>query len=368
MLHAAGLPVYRHLNVHGYWKMGEGVKMSKSRGNVVKPLDLKDRYGVEAFRYFVMREMSFGLDATFSEEALVTRLNGDLANDLGNLFARGTAMIERYCGGVAPRGLPAGPAERGLIDLARETVAIYRVEMGQLNFHLALKAVWEYITALNRYIVDNAPWEQAKDPARKPELDRTLRNLLFGLVRVAYLIWPVMPATGEEMLKRLGTSLVISEQGLDYILGAGVDPAGLKVAKGPAFFPRVETKAEAERPAAEPAQPPAPALPAIDMEEFARVALRVGHVLDCRRPEGSKKLLVCEVDLGEEKPRQILAGLAEHYAPEEMKGQWVVVVANLKARKMMGLESQGMILAAVSGATVKLIRPPKGVKPGTVVR
>ncbi len=358
MLKAAGIPPYQHLNVHGYWNFGGG-KMSKSLGNVVQPLELMDKYGPEAFRYFLMREMSFGLDASFSEESLVARLNGDLANDLGNLFARVTAMIDRYCDGVVPRGLPAGPAEKGLIDLAHETVALYRDYMRRLQFHQALKTIWEYINALNKYIDDNAPWTLAKDKSRRTELSRVLRNLVFGLVRVAYLIWPVMPKTGQEMLSRLGAELHLGPEGLDYILTSAVEPAGKKVVKGEALFPRIEP----EEKKTQKAKPEA-----IDFAEFTKVQLRVGRVIDCEKPAESKKLLALKVDLGEEEPRQILAGLAEFYTPEEVKGRLVVVVANLKPKKMMGLTSQGMILATDVGDSIRLVEPPEGSEPGAEVR
>ena len=365
MLHAAGLPVYQHLNVHGYWIMESG-KMSKSVGNVVDPLDLMKKYGPDSFRYFTMREMSFGLDATFSEDALVARLNGDLANDLGNLFARATAMIEKYCGGTVPRGLPAGSAEKALIDWAHETVDLYRKEMKGLSFHLALKSVWEYINKLNRYIVSSEPWDMAKDPQRKPELDRVMRNLVFGLVRVAYMIWPVMPATGEEMLRRLGTSLNIAPQGLDFILSSGVDPKGWKVTKGQALFPRIDPKQlEPQKPETKKAvfkkEP-------IEFDEFLKVDIRVGRIVECDQPKGSKKLLRCLIDLGEAKPRQILTGLAEAYKPEEMKDQSVLVVVNLKPRQMMGLESHGMILTAESKKGPRLLKAPKNAEPGAEIR
>ena len=365
MLHAAGVPVYQHLNVHGYWIMESG-KMSKSVGNVVDPLDLMKKYGPDSFRYFTMREMSFGLDATFSEEALVARLNGDLANDLGNLFARATAMIEKYCGGKVPRGLPAGSAEKALIDWAHETVEIYRKEMKNLSFHLALKAVWEYINKLNRYIVSSEPWDMAKDPQRKPELDRVMRNLVFGLVRVAYMVWPVMPATGEEMLKRLGTSLNIGPEGLAFILSSGIDPKGWNVTKGPALFPRIDPKQ------LKPQKPEAKKVvfkkEPIEFDDFLKVDIRVGRILECDQPKGSKKLLRCLIDLGEARPRQILTGLAEVYTPQEMKDQTVLVVVNLKPRKMMGLESHGMILTAESTKGSRLIKAPKNAEPGAEVR
>ena len=364
MLQAAGLPVYEHLNVHGYWNMA-GDKMAKSRGNVVRPLDLMDKYGPDSFRYFVMREMSFGLDASFSEEALVARLNGDLANDLGNLFARTTAMIERYNDGVVPRGLPQGPAEKALIDMAAETLAIYREEMGRFNVHLALKAVWEYINYLNKYIVDAEPWVVAKDEQRKPELDRILRNLVFALIRVAYFIWPVMPHTGEEILSRLGVELRIEEKGLDFILSSEVDPYRQKVRKGPALFPRIEDSAKKK---AKKKPAPSPEPEEISFEEFARVALRVGRVLDCSQPAGSKKLLLLSVDLGRDEPRQILSGLAPYYTPEELIGKLVLVAANLAPKKMMGLTSHGMLLTAEAGKRVRLIDPPEGAEPGAVVR
>lgn len=379
MLKAAGIPVYQHLNVHGYWNFG-GDKMSKSRGNVVKPLDLAAKYGPEAFRYFVMREMSFGLDASFSEEALVARLNGDLANDLGNLFSRVTAMIHKYNEGVVPRGLPAGPDERGLIDLGVETVALYREQMSRLQVHKALKHVWEYVSALNKYIDDNAPWALAKDKSRKTELDRVLRNLVFGLIRCAYLIWPVMPATGEEMIRRLGEEFTLWPDGLDEILTSTIEPAGKPVKKGKALFPRVETEADKAAKAKKQAKADRKAKPEpekqeavaadgfIDYDDFTRVHQRVGRIVKCEKPAKSKKLLQCTVDLGEGEPRTILTGLAEHYTPEEMEGRLVVVVTNLRPRKMMGIPSQGMILSTDAGDDIRLIDPPEGAAPGAVVR
>jgi len=363
MLQAAGIPVYQHLNVHGYWNFGGG-KMSKSLGNVVKPLELMDRYGPEAFRYFLMREMSFGLDASFSEEALVARLNGDLANDLGNLFSRVTAMLLRYSKGLVEAGSPPGPAERTLEDLARETVDIYRREMGGLQFHMGLRAVWDYVNALNKYVDEAQPWALAKDPASQPDLRRVLLALTEGLVRVAYLIWPVMPQTAEQMLDRLGLKLHLAPEGLAGLKGFSSQALGRRVTKGPALFPRIETEPEKpDRAAAQ--EPPAEDL---DIEEFARLRLRVGRVLDCEQPKGSKKLLALKIDLGEPEPRQVLAGLAGHYRPEEVIGRLVVVVANLKPKKMMGLQSHGMVLAAVGGDRVRLLEAPQGAEPGDLVR
>jgi len=368
MLQAAGIPIYQHLNVHGYWNFAGG-KMSKSLGNVVKPLDLMDRYGPEAFRYFLMREMSFGLDAAFSEEALVARLNGDLANDLGNLFSRVTAMLLRYSQGLVEAGSPPGPAEQALEDLARETVEVYRREMGGLQFHMGLRAVWDYVNALNKYVDEAQPWALAKDPASRPDLRRVLLALTEGLIRVAYLIWPVMPQTAEQMLDRLGLKLHLAPEGLAGLKGLGSQALGRRVTKGPALFPRIETepaKAGSEKPGLAAAQ--APPAEDVDIEEFARLRLRVGRVLACEQPQGSKKLLALRIDLGEPEPRQVLAGLAGHYRPEEVVGRLVVVVANLKPKKMMGLQSHGMVLAAVAGDRVRLLEAPQGAEPGDLVR
>lgn len=381
MLKAAGIPPYRHLNVHGYWKINEG-KMSKSRGTVVRPLDLAPTYGLDAFRYFLLREMVFGLDANFSEDALVQRLNADLANDLGNLFSRTLAMTGRYFGGTVP---PFGDSEESedtaLRSELEQAVRIYREEMPQLAFHKALMAVWDVINAANKYIDRAAPWDLAKDPARRGRLQRVIRTLLEVNRTVAVLIAPFMPQTAEKMLARLGLGLKALDVRLDRDAVWGGLMEGTPVEKGEALFPRVEMKKQApsaersapQAPAARPAtaqESPAPEASAeqgerIGIEEFQRLDLRVAVVKAAERVPKSKKLVKLLVDVGE--TRQVVAGIGEHYAPENLVGRTVILVANLMPARLMGVESHGMILAAHDADGLRLITTDAPSAPGSKV-
>ncbi|MEN6439081.1 MAG: methionine--tRNA ligase [Syntrophobacter sp.] len=424
MLKAAGIPMFRHLNVHGYWKIDEG-KMSKSRGTVVRPLDLVPVYGLDAFRYFLLREMVFGLDANFSEDALVQRLNADLANDLGNLFSRTLAMTARYFDGkVPPFGAEPDEMDKELIGKAREAVSQLTREIPRLGFHKALVAVWECINAANKYIDHVGPWNLAKDESLKPRLQTVMRTLLEINKTVAVLISPVMPSTSEKMLERLG----VPGKALDLVLERdalwGSLEEGTPVSKGEALFPRIDTGAakKGERP--EKAhdklvplpQPgdkaekthaklvPLPAtggktveshaklvpLPAtggkqmdpgvaraenresaaeapagpevIDIDSFRRVDLRIGLIKHAEKVPKADKLLKLIVDIGEE--RQVVAGIAKTHSPEDLIGKQVVLVANLKPARLMGIESHGMVLAVRDGQELKLIVPEGNVTPG----
>ncbi|MDR3038789.1 MAG: methionine--tRNA ligase [Candidatus Adiutrix sp.] len=354
MLKSAGLPLFRHLNVHGYWQLGRA-KMGKSIGNAVDALALSETYGAEAFRYFLARDMAFGLDSEFVEDALVNRYNADLANDLGNLWQRSLTMLTRFGGGVIPeagdgRELPPDPAGR----LAAE----YRDHFQNLAAHKALGAAWELIGSLNKLIDAEAPWVLAKDPDRAERLKAVLRRLVEGLALAGALIWPVMPRTGEEMWRRLGLDLdrMSLEPGE---INRNLAP-GREVAAGPTFFPRVEfgglkaaTRAESEnrvgrpgrgRPTPEATAPEATA-GIITFDEFKRLDLRVAEILAAEAVPKSNKLLNLRVSLGSEE-RGIVAGLARHFRPEELVGRLVIVAANLAPAKLMGLTSQGMVLAA----------------------
>ncbi|SPF40732.1 Methionine--tRNA ligase [Syntrophobacter sp. SbD1] len=385
MLKAAGIPMFRHLNVHGYWNTGAG-KMSKSHGTVVRPLDLAPVYGLDAFRYFLLREMVFGLDANFNEEALVQRLNADLANDLGNLFSRTLAMTARYFDEKIP---PFGsqPDEKDLELRARveEAIVQFREEIPALGFHKALVAIWECIGAANKYIDYVSPWNLAKDERLLPRLQTVVRTLLEVNRVVAVLISPFMPLTSEKMLERLAIGKTAADLRLAEDTVWGSLQEGAKVSKGESLFPRIEAPGkklpkEAKQGAGKSAggdvspmpkeeiksKGDAPSAPMdeglIDIDLFRQVDLRVGLIKKAEKVPQSEKLVKLIVDIGEE--RQIVAGIAKTHSPEDLVGKQVVLVANLKPAKLMGIESHGMILAVRDGQDLKLVVPEQNVSPG----
>ena len=376
MLMSAGLPLYDHLNVHGYWNIGES-KMSKSLGNVVAALDLAKIYGVDAFRYFLLREMSFGLDASFSEDLLVQRYNSDLANDLGNLFSRALSMLHRYRGGVVPAFLPSRQDHMDVRFLVQSTAQKYLDGMGELAFHKALAAVWELVSEGNKYVVKNQPWELAKDEAKARDLDDVLYNLMQIMSAVVVMISPVMPQAAQRMAAQLGMAPI--KPGLISDLEAIFDlvPEGTRTTEPEQLFPRVETKkdqakadkkeAKAKKKDKEKKKAEAPE-GMITIDQFAQVKLRLGKVLEAEPVPKTDKLMRMRIDLGEDEPRQIIAGIAQHYAPEDLVGQQVVVVANLMPAKLRGLESNGMVLACVSDDRVRIVNPNEVMTPGSIVR
>lgn len=379
MLKAAGIPMYRHLNVHGYWRIDEG-KMSKSRGTVVRPLDMVPLYGLDAFRYFLLREMVFGLDSNFSEDALVQRINADLANDLGNLFSRTLAMTARYFDGkVPPFGAEPDDMDRELRVKTEDAISALSEEVPKLGFHKALIAIWECISAANKYIDHVGPWNLAKEESLLPRLQTVMRTLLEVNRIVAVLISPVMPCTAEKMLERLGIAKKAADLRLSEDARWGTLQEGIPVSKGEALFPRVETAAKkAEKtekpgkaPTAEAAPKPEPKKTAvvaaegsgiIDIDTFRQVDLRIGLIKQAERIPQSKKLVKLLVDIGEE--RQVVAGIAETHTPEMLVGKQVVIVANLKPAKLMGIESHGMVLAVRDGQDLRLLVPEQHVTPG----
>jgi methionyl-tRNA synthetase len=369
MLKAAGIPIYQHLNVHGYWNI-EQSKMSKSLGNVVDPLQLRKIYGLDAFRFFLIREMTFGLDSSFSETALVQRINSDLANDLGNLFSRIISMAHKYCNGQVPQVDLQVEKELGL-DLqasALETIDKFESLMQSFEFHKALMAVWEFIAQMNKMIDVTAPWVMAKKKSSQKQLAAVMYQLLEGLRIISGLIYPVMPGSAQKMQKYLGLDPAAAFYHISQLRNWKSLPSGTQLLKSIVLFPRIEEKEKTTAPIIQQEEDPKlPEIkPEITLDEFSRIDLRVATIVQAEPIPKAKKLLKLEVDMGLK--RTLVAGIAEKYSVEELIGKQVIVVANLKPAKLMGVLSNGMVVAAVDDSGPTLASIAKRVAPGTPLK
>lgn len=340
MLMALGLPLPRNIFAHGWWTV-EGRKMSKSLGNVVNPWEIIEKYGVDAFRYFLFREVSFGLDGDFSEEALVRRINNDLANDLGNLLNRFLAMNEKYLSGEVITRLSEAKSENPLdIEFVNSFInTINEIDneilWNQFKLNLVLEKLWHAISLANNYIAKTEPWRVVKED--KDRVKIILFNVWNALRLTSLFLMPFMPETAQKIWKALGLSGYEME---NRMIKWEVTLGEIKTQKIDQLFPRLEIKKEEEKAKMEEVKTDE----LITIEDFMRIKLKVGKVLGAERVKGSKKLIRLIVDIGEE--RQIVAGIGEQYGPEELIGKSIVVLSNLKPAKLMGVESQGMLLAA----------------------
>ena len=362
-------PLPQKVYGHG-WVLLEGGKMSKSKGNVVDPVVLAERYGVDALRYYLLREIAFGSDGTFSNENLINRINSDLANDLGNLVSRTVAMVIKYFGGTIPAERERGEFDDDLKALAAETDEAADEALDKLNFSIGLTEIWKFVSRTNKYIDETAPWALAKDESKRARLAEVMYNLCESIRIISVLIAPFMPDTCTEIRRQLGL-----EGGFEWdeCKEFGKN-ATYTVCKGDIIFPRIDLEkelAELEATHAEPVNPlkaEIEGVAKIGIDDFAKVDLRVAKVVECVPVKKAKKLLQLTLDDGTGSPRTVASGIAKWYKPEDIIGKSVILVSNLKPAVLCGVESCGMILAADAGEDEVKVIFVDGIPAGSKVR